>query len=49
MIDLNTDEYSDWYIEPFRLYAYILYDPALDKIFLTAPFDNAIVVVDPPA
>ena len=48
VIDLNTNAYSEWLLEPFRLYSDILYDPEGEKIYLCAPFDDAIVVLDPP-
>ncbi len=48
VIDLNTNAYSEWLLEPFRLYSDILYDPVGEKIYLSAPFDDAIVVLEPP-
>ncbi len=48
IINLNTNEYSDWVVEPFRLYRHILYDPDSGNVFLTVPDDDAIVVLDPP-
>jgi len=48
VIDLNTNEYSDWYVAPFRVYSSILFDPTSGKLYLTAPLDDAIVVLDPP-
>jgi len=48
VIDLATNAYSEWLIAPFCLYSDILYDPVGEKIYLTAPLDDAIVVLDPP-
>jgi len=48
VIDLNTNEYSDWYVAPFRVYSSILFDHTSGKLYLTAPLDDAIVVLEPP-
>lgn len=48
IINLNTNEYSDWVVEPFRLFRHILYDPDSGNVFLTVPDEDAIVVLEPP-
>jgi hypothetical protein len=47
VIDLNTNEYSDWLVEPFRLYNDILFDPTSGNLYLPSPLDDAIVVLEP--
>ncbi len=48
IINLSTNEYSDWLVEPFRLYLDILFDPTSGNLYLAAPLDDAIVVLEPP-
>jgi hypothetical protein len=44
-IDLTTNEYSDLVIEPFRRYHGIVFDPSSGNLYITAPDDDAIVVL----
>jgi hypothetical protein len=48
VIDMTTNEYVDWLVEPFRYYRDILFDPISGNLYLTAPLDDAIVVLEPP-
>jgi len=48
IVDLNTNVYYNHFIVPFRVYRDIVFDPVRDKLYLSSPLDDAIVVLDPP-